>query len=69
MYFDSTGAKMPHEVGILMKRLEKQFKEMGINVRVMSNEGFKHQKSSTECGIRNILHTGTRYGREITRLL
>ena len=51
MYFDSTGAKMPHEVGILMKRLEKQFKEMGINVRVMSNEGFKHQKSSTECGI------------------
>lgn len=51
MYFDSTGAKMPHEVSVLMRRLEKQFKEMGINVRVMSNEGFKHQKSTTECGI------------------
>ena len=51
MYFDSTGAKMPSEVGVLMRRLEKQFKEMGKKVKIYTNEGFKHQKSDTECGI------------------
>ena len=51
MYFDSTGAKMPREVGALIKRLEKQFTEMGVGVKVYTNEGFKHQQSDTECGI------------------
>ena len=51
MYFDSTGAKMLSEVGVLMRRLEKQFKEMGKKVKIYTNEGFKHQKSDTECGI------------------
>lgn len=51
MYFDSTGAKMPKEVNVLIKRLEKQFTEMGTNVKIYTNEGFKHQKTETECGI------------------
>jgi hypothetical protein len=50
-YFDSCAPKkLPPEITELMNRVDKQFKEMGIQIKRFINT-VPHQKGNTECGM------------------
>ena len=50
-YFDSTGARAPPQVGVLVERIHRQANDLGIKFGADSNQGVVHQKSASECGI------------------
>lgn len=50
-YFDSNGNKVPTQIKDLMERIQKQGKSMNLNLMIMDNYKFQHQKSETECGM------------------
>lgn len=50
-YFDSAAGDMPPEVDVLMKRVQKQAREMGITLKVYDNLDNPHQEGNTECGV------------------
>lgn len=49
-YWDSYGLKPPKQVNILMKRLQKQGKELNKNLIIKINKK-RHQYNGSECGI------------------
>ena len=50
MYFDSTGHKPPSEVNVLIRRVRKNSKEIGVPLKLYVNRT-KHQTKDTECGM------------------
>jgi len=50
-YFDSNGNKVPNQIKDLMERIQKQAKNINLNLTLMDNYNFQHQKSETECGM------------------
>lgn len=50
-YFDSTGARAPPQVGVLVDRIREQAGGLGLAFRADSSQGVVHQKSTSECGI------------------
>ena len=52
-YFDSTGAKYPSEINVLITRILLQGRALipSIKIEKYSNLGKDHQKSNTECGM------------------
>lgn len=50
MYFDSTGHKPPSEVNVLIRRVRKDSKEIGLPLKLYVNRT-KHQTKDTECGM------------------
>lgn len=53
-FFDSNGNKVPSQIKDLMERIQKQAKSMNLNLTIMDNYKFQHQKSETECGMYSI---------------
>jgi len=53
-YFDSAGAtNIPKEIGVLVKRLQKQGAELDVPIKFTyhNNGRLQHQKGGTECGM------------------
>lgn len=50
-FFDSAGNGLPKEVKMLMDRIEKQAKQLGIELKRYDNDHHEHQKGNTECGM------------------
>ncbi len=50
-YFDSNGSPMPAEVKKLISTIKKQGKSHGMQFRVLTNVGHRHQEHNTECGM------------------
>jgi hypothetical protein len=50
-YFDSNGNKVPNEIKVLMDRIQRQGKNMNLDLKLMDNYNFQHQKSQSECGM------------------
>jgi hypothetical protein len=50
-YFDSAGDNIPKEITALVKRIQKQGKELNIDFRFDKNYPFEHQYKDTECGM------------------
>lgn len=50
-YFDSVGDAPPKEILKLVKKIQIQGKELGLDLKFDSNHKFDHQKGNTECGI------------------
>lgn len=50
-YFDSNGNNTPIEIKRLIKKINKQAKAINLNLNLMDNNNFKHQKGNTECGM------------------
>ena len=50
-YFDSNGDVIPEELNALKLKIIEQCKNIGIKIKFMSNEGFRHQEGNTECGM------------------
>ena len=55
-FFDSTGEPAPHEVMVLVKRIQKQGLALKkpIKFKFDSNKGIEHQRGNTECGMYSI---------------
>jgi len=50
-YFDSVGDAIPNEILKLVKKIQIQGKELGLDLKFDSNYKFDHQKGNTECGM------------------
>ena len=50
-YFDSNGNKVPPQIKDLMEKIKKQANSMNLDLKIMDNYNFQHQKSETECGM------------------
>ena len=50
-YFDSVGDKAPKQISKLVKKIQYQGNELGIDLKYKENHPFEHQKGNTECGI------------------
>jgi len=50
-YLDSAGSPVPREINILVKRVQKQAKELSMNLRFHQNYPLEHQYGNTECGM------------------
>lgn len=50
-FFNSTGEKILPEIYRLVKRIQKQGKALGYDLRFVQNHPFVHQQTTTECGM------------------
>jgi hypothetical protein len=50
-FFDSNGDKIPGRIKKLVKRIQKQAKELGFELDFHQNHPKEHQRGDTECGI------------------
>lgn len=50
-FFDSNGDPCPKQIDSLRKRIQTQAKEMRKSLKYHSNVGFRHQQTTTECGM------------------
>ena len=50
-FFDSNGDKIPGRVKKLVKRIQKQAKDIGFELEFYQNHPKEHQRGETECGI------------------
>lgn len=50
-FFDSNGTKIPNELAELTAKLVRDCAKNNIELKVCSNEGFRHQMTNTECGM------------------
>ena len=52
-YLDSAGSKIPEEIDILVKRIQKQANELepSMKLEFFENYPFTHQNGNTECGM------------------
>ena len=52
-YFDSAGDSVPHEIDLLVKRIQIEGKHMkpALKMKYYDNDGIIHQHGNTECGM------------------
>jgi hypothetical protein len=50
-FFDSTGDPCPKQITVLRERIQSQAKALGKSLKYDDNEGVKHQRENTECGV------------------
>ena len=49
-YFDSYGTAPPNEVDVLIKRIQEQGTELGMDIKYAYNQT-RHQYQNSECGV------------------